>query len=176
MSVDRPSLRKQLNELPPQQLNDLIFDLKPPRGIIPPPSAPQGDRAIALLEWAEGTGGVGLEAVQTSLEVITFPVRSYVFLGHQYRLTDNRKWVRKGKQRFATLKPKIYEAICETWPACQKLPELALDTPEGIESAVKSISEVLEDRDIAKTFQEALQLAKIVVNMDIANFCNCSEE
>ncbi|MEW6737511.1 MAG: hypothetical protein AB1489_39885 [Acidobacteriota bacterium] len=67
---ERSKLIEKLNRLPSQQLDQVIFTLKPPKGVIPPSSAPQGDRTITLLSWAEGTGGCGLVAVQQALEKV----------------------------------------------------------------------------------------------------------
>ncbi|MEW6738246.1 MAG: NACHT domain-containing protein, partial [Acidobacteriota bacterium] len=55
---------------PQQQLDEIIFILKPPKGVIPPSSASQGDRTAALLSWAEGTGGCGLDDIRAALDLI----------------------------------------------------------------------------------------------------------
>ena len=64
---DRTKLIQTLYALMPQQLNMLIFTVNPPAGIIPPTSAPVGDRASSLLAWAEGPGGCSLDHLQKSL-------------------------------------------------------------------------------------------------------------
>lgn len=46
----------------------MVFDLNPPKGNIPPATAPQADRVSALMTWIDSTIGPGLEALQTSLE------------------------------------------------------------------------------------------------------------
>ena len=71
--ISRLELIRALNALPSQQLNELIFELSPPAGIVPPPSAAQGDRVFALVNWAEGTGGCSLPRVQEVLNTIINP-------------------------------------------------------------------------------------------------------
>jgi nucleoside phosphorylase len=68
--TDRLGLINALNGLPLVQFNALVFELKPPDGLMPPPMAPQGDRSFALVSWAEGYGGCGLQRVQQVLEQI----------------------------------------------------------------------------------------------------------
>jgi hypothetical protein len=67
---NRGDLLRSLNGLPSPQLNEIIFEIDPPAGVIPSPPAPQGNRTFALLEWAEGTGGCGLSRVQEVLNRI----------------------------------------------------------------------------------------------------------
>jgi hypothetical protein len=67
---ERFALVGKLNALPPQQFNMILFALSPPPGLIPPMPAPQGDRVVALLGWAEGPGGCGLEEVQRLLATV----------------------------------------------------------------------------------------------------------
>jgi TIR domain len=69
----RMALIQQLSELAVQQFNMLIFAAKPPAGLIPPMPAPQGDRAFALLSWAEGPGGCSVVAIQELLATLTNP-------------------------------------------------------------------------------------------------------
>jgi hypothetical protein len=69
----RLKLIQQLSELAVQQFNMLIFAIKPPAGLIPPMPAPQGDRAFALLTWAEGPGGSSVVAIQELLTTFTNP-------------------------------------------------------------------------------------------------------
>ena len=52
-------LKQTLNALPSAQFNDLVFALNPPKGNIPGNPAPQSNRSMALLEWAERTEGAG---------------------------------------------------------------------------------------------------------------------
>ena len=65
--TERMALHRSLNALPQGQLDMVIFALSPPAGIIHPPAAPQSDRVWSLLQWAEGTGGCGLDAVRHAL-------------------------------------------------------------------------------------------------------------
>jgi hypothetical protein len=48
--TNRLGLIKALNGLPLVQFNALVFELKSPDGLMPPP---QGDRVFALVSWAE---------------------------------------------------------------------------------------------------------------------------
>lgn len=59
-----------LNELVPQQFNQLLFEIKPPAGIIPPYPASQADRVYSPLTWAESPSGIGLNRVQAALDAI----------------------------------------------------------------------------------------------------------
>ncbi|HEX7180679.1 MAG TPA: toll/interleukin-1 receptor domain-containing protein [Thermoanaerobaculia bacterium] len=67
---ERFALMGKLNALPPQQLNMILFALRPPPGLIPPMPAPQGDRVVTLLNWAESPGGCGLGEVQRLLAAV----------------------------------------------------------------------------------------------------------
>ncbi len=69
--LDRRSLIRDLNGLPPQQLDELIFALNPPAIIVPPISAPHGNRTSALLQWAESNTGCGLKELQFLLYEIS---------------------------------------------------------------------------------------------------------
>jgi hypothetical protein len=68
--TDRLGLIKALNGLPLVHFNALVFELKPPDGLMPPPLASQGDRVFALLSWAEETGGCGLERLQEVFQAV----------------------------------------------------------------------------------------------------------
>ena len=67
---ERLALSRQVTGLTVQEFNDLLLLLDPPQGIVPPPSASPGDRAYALLNWAQSTTGCGLSEVQTALNDI----------------------------------------------------------------------------------------------------------
>jgi pimeloyl-ACP methyl ester carboxylesterase len=76
MTNNRLGLIQQLNGLSLVQFNAVVFALQPPTGLMPPPSASQGDRVFALLSWAEGTGGCGLEMVWEVFQtVLTNPTQ-----------------------------------------------------------------------------------------------------
>lgn len=62
-ALERLKLIQQLSELPLTQLGQIEFALAVPKGIMPGMAAPVGERARALLEWAEGPTGVGLDVV-----------------------------------------------------------------------------------------------------------------
>jgi len=62
-ALERLKLIQQLSELPLTQFGHIEFALNVPKGIMPGVAAPVGDRARALLDWAEGPTGVGLDAV-----------------------------------------------------------------------------------------------------------------
>jgi nucleoside phosphorylase len=82
MATDRLGLINAMNGLPLVQFNALVFELKPPDGLMPPSMASQGDRSFALVSWAEGYGGCGLTRLQQVLEQI---------LSHQTQpLSNNR--------------------------------------------------------------------------------------
>jgi len=66
MILDRLELIQTLSNLPSAQFSELEFSLNLPKGILPGDNAPQGNRAKALLDWAETTGP-GLKEVQTVL-------------------------------------------------------------------------------------------------------------
>lgn len=64
----RLRLFQVLSELPNAQLEQILFVLKPPAGVVPGASAPQGERVAALVQWAEGPGGCGLSALTGMVE------------------------------------------------------------------------------------------------------------
>ncbi|MEH2444590.1 MAG: hypothetical protein V7K18_02040 [Nostoc sp.] len=67
---DRLALIQLLYDLPPQQLNTLIIAIKVPNEVMPAMNAPHGDRTFALIQWAEGSTGCGIEKLQSSLNCI----------------------------------------------------------------------------------------------------------
>lgn len=75
---ERLKLHTTLNAITPEQLDGIIFTLKPPPGIIPPFPASQGQRVTALLNWAESPGGCKLEPVEQILNDIISRTRSTV--------------------------------------------------------------------------------------------------
>ncbi len=62
----RIALSKTLSALPPPQFEELLFALNPPRGTIS--QGAQKTRVSELLNWVDGTGGIGF---QTLMEVLT---------------------------------------------------------------------------------------------------------
>ena len=70
---DRLILVQKLNATTPQQFNMLLFSLNPPAGLIPSMPAPQADRSVGLLGWAESPGGPGLPAVVKIFEAVLNP-------------------------------------------------------------------------------------------------------
>ena len=54
--------------MPPSQLDQIIFALQPHDGLIPPATAKPGDRAAALLAWADSELGCGVAQVEQVLE------------------------------------------------------------------------------------------------------------
>ncbi|WP_208099179.1 hypothetical protein [Nostoc sp. 106C] len=71
---DRSALIKLLNDLPSQQLDMLLIAVDVPNNVIPPLTAPQGDRVSALLRWVEGSTGCGLQVLQQVLaEILPLP-------------------------------------------------------------------------------------------------------
>ena len=70
---DRINLFLWIIALPSGQFEALLFALKPPNGIVPGNSAPQGDRLARLLEWVESPSGCGMEALFEALEAMEMP-------------------------------------------------------------------------------------------------------
>lgn len=66
----RLTLMKRLSGLQPAQFEQIAFALQHPAGSMPGGMAPLGHRVAALLNWAEGTGGCGLDAVETVLAAV----------------------------------------------------------------------------------------------------------
>lgn len=64
---NRLQLFEKLSKLPLPDFEELLFRLKPPAGIVPPPVAPQRSRVAALLEWAESIMDYGAEEVENCL-------------------------------------------------------------------------------------------------------------
>jgi pimeloyl-ACP methyl ester carboxylesterase len=73
MAVDIPSLLDKLNRLVPTQLGTLILILQVPPNVMPGSGATHGERVNALIAWAQGLGGLGLEKVQEELEKLIRP-------------------------------------------------------------------------------------------------------
>ncbi|WP_204141290.1 tetratricopeptide repeat protein [Halomicronema sp. CCY15110] len=67
---ERLALSRKITSLTIQDFNDLLILLNPPAGLIPSPSASQGDRVYALLTWAESTTGPGLGTIQDALNEV----------------------------------------------------------------------------------------------------------
>jgi hypothetical protein len=59
-----------LSRLPSAQFDQLIFALNPPLSNVPPTSAPQSQRVIALLEWADNPIGCGLGTLDETYQLI----------------------------------------------------------------------------------------------------------
>lgn len=70
----RIELYQFLLNLPGPQFEAVVFDLDPPRGNLPPPSAAQGQRVPALFDWLESPVGPGLAALRTSLANVLNPL------------------------------------------------------------------------------------------------------
>ncbi|MFH7242124.1 MAG: tetratricopeptide repeat protein [Spirulina sp.] len=65
--MDRVQLFTTLSALVPGDFEKLLFAIKPPRGLIPGPSAAQAMRVSALLDWADSPTGRGLDEIQDLL-------------------------------------------------------------------------------------------------------------
>lgn len=52
----RDELRKRLNKCLPAILQNIIFSLNPPSGVMSPSNTPQSQRVIELIQWAESDG------------------------------------------------------------------------------------------------------------------------
>jgi hypothetical protein len=60
---ERLRLIRLLNALPLSQFDEIVFALDLPRGILAPGIDAQGNRVKALLDWAEGPTGCGIDGV-----------------------------------------------------------------------------------------------------------------
>ena len=69
-TADRLHLIQTLNALADIQFDEIIFALKPPKGIIPGKLAAQGNRSTALLDWVESPTGPGLAEMEKVLGMI----------------------------------------------------------------------------------------------------------
>jgi len=67
---DRLCLIQTINALPPTQFDELVFALDPPKGVVSPNNAPQGQRSKDLLDWLEGSSGPGLVAADEVLQIL----------------------------------------------------------------------------------------------------------
>ena len=59
----RLKLSQTLNALPSVEFEQILFSLSPSSGTVPTSPAAQGERANALLQWAQGPTGCGLSTV-----------------------------------------------------------------------------------------------------------------
>jgi DNA-binding FrmR family transcriptional regulator len=71
--AERFNLIRQMSDLSPEDLELVIFTLNPPPRYIPPIESSPGRRAPALLKWAEGPTGCGLDKVQQVLKGLINP-------------------------------------------------------------------------------------------------------
>jgi hypothetical protein len=62
---ERFELFNTLNRLTESELEQIIFALSPPPGVMPGKSASQGEKVAVLLNWAESLTGTGLKKVNT---------------------------------------------------------------------------------------------------------------
>ena len=69
-AIERLQLIQTLSELPLTQLGQLEFALQVPNAVMPSMAAPVGDRAKAMLDWAEGPTGPGLNLVRELVQMI----------------------------------------------------------------------------------------------------------
>jgi hypothetical protein len=65
---ERLVLVQTLSGLPAAQVEQLIFAMKPPTGVVSPSSAPVANRIAELLGWCEGSSGPGLRELQNCLD------------------------------------------------------------------------------------------------------------
>ncbi|HYT46118.1 MAG TPA: hypothetical protein VEP90_27565, partial [Methylomirabilota bacterium] len=56
-------LLKLLKKCPSGVFSEIVYSCLPPAGALSSDQAPQATRAVELLKWAEGDGGIGLSAV-----------------------------------------------------------------------------------------------------------------
>lgn len=75
-ALERLELIQTLSELPLSQIGQLEFALAVPRGVMPGVAAPVGERAKALLDWADGPTGPGLEVVVAIAQAIVPSLRA----------------------------------------------------------------------------------------------------
>ena len=66
--MDRTQLFDTLSNLSPAAFQRLLYAVNPPGGLVPGDTAPQMNRGKALLDWAEGPTGPGLEKIQNCLD------------------------------------------------------------------------------------------------------------
>lgn len=66
----RSQFYRELTSLPGPQFEEVLFVLNPPSGNVPPSSASQASRVIALLQWAESPIGPGLSSVDGVLSQV----------------------------------------------------------------------------------------------------------
>ena len=67
---ERLELFRTINGLPQAQFEALVFALKLPAGVMPPVQDASGNRVKALLDWAEGSTGPGIQTVRELLDEI----------------------------------------------------------------------------------------------------------
>jgi hypothetical protein len=70
---ERLALIRRLNAMLAQHFNMLVVTLNPEPGLIPEMPAPQADRSVALVKWAEAPGGCGLSVLQKYSQSIPHP-------------------------------------------------------------------------------------------------------
>lgn len=139
---ERVALVRTLSGLPAAQVEQLIFAMKPPFGVVPPSSAPVATRTAELLNWCEGSSGPGLRELQKCLDSLLIdektalssplsPVESELFYGHKKHARSrdsnqsNTKLILKNNDNkfrwrkiisFVVLIASIFSAIFLTFP------------------------------------------------------------
>ncbi|MFQ4137295.1 HEAT repeat domain-containing protein [Nodosilinea sp. PGN35] len=83
--AERSQLFETLSKLSLGDFEWLLFNLKPPAGIVPPDVAPQKSRVAALLGWADNFGGCGLSEVQNWLHKLVIMTASQSSLTEKFR-------------------------------------------------------------------------------------------
>lgn len=92
--MDRTQLFDTLSNLPPAAFEGLLFAVKPPGGLIPGDTAPQINRVKALLDWAEGPSGRGIDKVQdcfNKLQNATLPT-AFDFSGYLQAVCEDDRY------------------------------------------------------------------------------------
>ena len=91
---NRTQLFTVLSDLSAQDFERLLFALKPPGGLIPGPEAAQMNRVKALLDWAEGPSGRGIDEVQdcfNKLQNATLPA-AFDFSGYLQAVCEDDRY------------------------------------------------------------------------------------
>lgn len=99
--MNRVQLFDTLSNLPPAAFERLLIAVKPPGGLISGDTAPQMNRVKALLDWAEGSSGRGIEEILVYLNQLqqgTLPIQDQElpnFYSYLQSILENEDYIER---------------------------------------------------------------------------------
>jgi hypothetical protein len=88
----RIKLVQTISALPSSQFMQLVYAINPPKGIVSSDTAPQGKRAVDLLEWAESPLGCGIKEIKQAIQVLAGNKKKSFFQKTLFRVRQKSKF------------------------------------------------------------------------------------